>query len=65
MGQPEVKPWSSAVNAAGRAVAFRVDTSRERRNCLEVTLYEDVGPYLTRFGTWLVCGEQVERIPDD
>jgi hypothetical protein len=65
MGQPEVKSWSALVFHAGRSVASRVDTSEGGPRCVDVTLYEDAGPYLTRFGTWTVCGTEVLRHADD
>jgi len=65
MAQPEVKSWSAAVRAAGRAVTWRNDRVGTNSRCTDVTLYEDAGAYLTRFGTWRACGGDVRRLRDD
>ncbi len=65
MAQPEVKSWSKAVFAAGRTVAFREDRVSGRPHCIDEIVYEDAGPYLTRYGTWRVCGASVHRLRDD
>lgn len=65
MDQPEVKSWSTAVKKAGRTVKWRDDAVSAKPRCTDVTLYEDAGPYLTRFGTWRACGSNVKRLRDD
>jgi hypothetical protein len=65
MELPEVKSWSAAVRKAGRTVKWRDDVVIGKSRCTDVTLYEDAGPYLTRFGTWRACGSKVKRLRDD
>jgi hypothetical protein len=60
MDRPEVKAWSAAVRKAGRTVKWRDDVVIGKSRCTDVTLYEDAGPYLTRFGTWRACGAEVK-----
>ncbi len=61
----DVQAWSTAVRQAGRSVVVRDDSVTGRPHCIDVTLYEDAGAYLHRFGTWRVCGSAVRRLPDD
>lgn len=65
MDRPEVKSWSTAVRKADRTVKWRDDVVSGKPRCTDVTLYEDAGPYLTRFGTWRACGADVRRLRDD
>lgn len=61
----DVQAWSTAVRHAGRSVVVRDDAVTGKSHCIDVTLYEDAGAYLHRFGTWRVCGSAVQRLPDD
>jgi len=63
--RPEVQAWATAVRQAGRSVVIRDDSVQGRPDCIDVTLYEDATQYLTRFGTWQVCGAVVLRSQDD
>jgi len=65
MERPDVKSWSAAVRKSGRSVKWRDDVVSGKGRCTDVTLYEDAGPYLTRFGTWRACGADVRRLRDD
>jgi hypothetical protein len=61
----DVQAWSSAVRNAGRSVVVSDDSVTGKSDCIDVTLYEDAGAYLHRFGTWRVCGSAAQRSPDD
>ena len=61
----DVQAWSTAVRNAGRSVVVRDDRVTGKPACIDVTLYEDAGAYLHRFGTWRVCGSAAHRLPDD
>ena len=61
----DVQAWSTAVRNAGRSVVVRDDSVTDKPDCIDVTLYEDAGAYLHRFGTWRVCGSAAQRLPDD
>ena len=61
----DVQAWSTAVRQAGRSVVVRDDSVTRKPRCIDVTLYEDAGAYLHRFGTWRVCSSAVRRLPDD
>ena len=61
----DVQAWSTAVRNAGRLVVVRDDGVTGKPDCIDVTLYEDAGGYLHRFGTWRVCGSVAQRLPDD
>jgi hypothetical protein len=65
MDRPEVRSWSTAVRNAGRTVKWRDDVVSAKPRCTDVTLYEDAGPCLTRFGTWRARGSDVRRLRDD
>jgi hypothetical protein len=65
MERPEVKSWTAAARKAGRVVTWRQDAVSAEPRCTDITLYEDAGPYLTRFGTWRACGPDVRRLRDD
>jgi hypothetical protein len=61
----DVEAWSTAVRQAGRSVVIGDDSVTGSPQCIDVSLYEDAGPYFTRFGTWQVCGQVVQRLRDD
>lgn len=65
MELPEVKSWSASARKAGRVVTWRSDDVSTEPRCTDITLYEDAGPYLTRFGTWRACGADVRKLRDD